>query len=185
MTNVQPWEERRKAARVTAARDELLEQGKLFVFDGGSDERTRAVSVITEIIRRHREGPLKIWDVYFSGDDLLSVFQGLSDSSLPIRILSNEKKRPTNDALTNARPPSLDEATDALGNEGMKAGVSVDVEHRRGESFHDRFLITDSTCWQLGSSFNHIGSRFTTILEFPHPDLVIRAFDQAWKAAGS
>ena len=46
--------------------------------------------------------------------------------------------------------------------------------------FHDRFIITNDRCWQLGCSFNQIGDVMSTIVEFPYPALIEREFDRAW-----
>jgi hypothetical protein len=52
-----------------------------------------------------------------------------------------------------------------------------------GAMFHDRFLIVGRHAWQLGCSFNQIGSVMSTITEFPHPEVLEEEFEVAWKSA--
>ena len=51
-------------------------------------------------------------------------------------------------------------------------------------AFHDRFIIIEGRCWQLGCSFNQIGAMFGTVVEFPHPALIEEEFDSEWERAG-
>lgn len=79
----------------------------------------------------------------------------------------------------NARAQLL-EATSALAQPRGNGPGMTDIAVKVGARFHDRFLVTDARCWQLGCSFNQIGNVYGTIVEFPYADLIVKAFDHEW-----
>lgn len=106
------------------------------------------------------EGAKKI-----TGRSPISRIKGAAKSS-PIR---QRKKVQLGQALSMLRNPRP-------GITGLSA-----LQCRVGaEMFHDRFIITDQDCWQLGCSLNQIGNVMSTIVKFPHPSLIEREFDRSW-----
>lgn len=190
--NVGSWERRRRASRARVARQRLVSSGNLRIFLGSADGRRKAVKYIREVISSHHEGPLRIWDEYFSGEELLMVIGSLRRVGIPIRILTGERAPTTHHhgrtTLAGELPPSDDRAVSpsiadvvrGLDAVADSVGARHDIAHRRGKAFHDRFLITDTQCYQLGSSFNSLGTTFSTILRLPDRELLTAQFDDAW-----
>lgn len=179
VSDVAPWEHRRRRARRVAAQAALIEQGRLRVYRGSAEERREALDHLRALVAAHHKGPLRIWDDYFGGEDLLELVGAFSRSQVPVRILTGESRPPGEQAAVR---PSLDDVVRGLQAAARAAGARFDIQHRGGQGFHDRFLITDRTCWQLGSSFNSIGAKFSTIVEFPNLDTIRDEFDRRWDA---
>jgi hypothetical protein len=45
---------------------------------------------------------------------------------------------------------------------------------------HDRFIINDHACWQMGTSFNSIGKVVSTIVRLPVHSAVSELFENFW-----
>lgn len=180
VSDVEPWEARRRQSRRAAAQAELVKQGRLRVYSGSPNERSEALDHLRRLVAAHHDGPLRLWDEYFGGNDLLELVGSLTHSQIPVRILTSERAPPASGV--EARHATLDDVIRGLQDAAERAGTRFNIEHRSGPAFHDRFLITDRTCWQLGSSFNGIGKSFSTIVEFPDPDIVRAEFDRRWDA---
>jgi hypothetical protein len=193
--NVEPWELRRRAARDRRSREELIDSGTLRIFRGGADSRSQAVTYLRALVGEHHDGPLRIWDEYFSGVDLLLLLGSLKRVGTPVHILSGEskawehaEKRLTyGGALEEERErawrPSILDVARGFDHAVVPTRRKHGIEHRRGGNFHDRFLITDAACYQLGSSINSLGKAFSTVMRLPDRHLVLAEFMRAWESA--
>jgi hypothetical protein len=133
------------------------------------------------LIRRHAKARLWIWDPYFGGLDAVTFLPHVADPSVAVRVLTSVGAAPTESAADAIA--QLKEAIGELAKPRGRGPGMTGIEVRRGYGFHDRFLITDVSCWQLGTSFNHIGSAYSTLIEFPHAEVVQSAFEREWARA--
>lgn len=92
--NVRSWERRRRNTRLRQERQALYDTGALRVFDGLPDCRRDAVAHIREIVGSHHRGPLRVWDEYLSGPELLMIVGALRRTGIPVRVLSGERRLP-------------------------------------------------------------------------------------------
>lgn len=45
---------------------------------------------------------------------------------------------------------------------------------------HDRYIVIDNTAYLLGSSFNEFGTRATTLIKVPAPEVMIKKAEEWW-----
>jgi hypothetical protein len=113
-------------------------------------------------------GPCAVVDPYFSVDSLLQVLQSTQVEKV----------------LTSTRAPSK-----ISGLEAAMPAVESDrnLEIRKSDIFHDRFVIADSgSVWLLGTSFTGLGKRLSVMIEIKDSTVsqAIRSeFNSAWEAA--
>lgn len=202
------WEVAERLDSIRREQEDLYRRGRLFVYRGGSTERERAVQDVKYLIRTRMEGYLDIWDPYFGGEEAVEFVPSVYDSNMPIRILTSldttpEEKHasctgaPLHPVAAASGPAPRQSSAKELKIRNLKTAVAklrrpadnlpglTNIRCRRGSSyFHDRFILTNNACWQLGCSLNQLGGVVSTIVEFPYPDLIQRAFDDNWNQLG-
>ncbi len=175
------WEHIQRQAAILSEQKRLHGEGRLFFYSGKDNDREKAVSDVRNLIRMHSRQRLCIWDPYFGGRDALEFLPYVGDPSISVRVLTSCTS--IGESTQRDVKRQLEEAISALGQHRGRGPGMTNIQARLGTGFHDRFLITDVSCWQLGTSFNHVGLVYSTIVEFPYADLVLRAFETAWNAA--
>jgi len=178
------WERTQRAAALLAERERLVQQGRLFFYSGEPGERERAVHDVRGLIRSHTRRLLRVWDQYFSGWDALQFLPHVGDPSVQVQVLTSLSPLPGQKDRPRVRA-QLSEAVAELAKPRGRGPGMTNIEVKVGYRFHDRFLITDIGCWQLGASYNQIGKVYSTIVEFPFPQKVVQAFNDAWGRAKS
>jgi hypothetical protein len=177
------WERTQRQAALLEEQRRLLHSGRLFFYSGGAGERERALRDVRQLIRMHAKRTLWVWDPYFGGRDALEFLPHVLDPSIEVRVLTSLTR--IDGSTRKLAEGQLREAVTALGLPRGRGPGMTNVEVGVGSGFHDRFLITDVACWQLGASFNQLGNVYSTIVEFPYADLVVQAFARVWKVAES
>lgn len=172
------WEKTQRQAAILAEQKRLHRDGRLFFYSGVAGERQKAINDIRGLIRTHTKNELCVWDPYFGGRDAVEFLPHVADPAIRVRVLTSLASPSCISALVESQ---LKEALKALNQQRGRGPGMTNIEVRRGNHFHDRFLLTDVSCWQLGTSFNQIGGVYSTIVEFPYADLVRQAFDREWK----
>ena len=186
------WSTTELAERLESERRKLVEDKRLHFFEGGSQERERAVQAVRDILAQRMEGRLDIWDPYLDEADIYKFVVAVFDGSMPIRLLSAPDEAPAQADSTPPAAATRRAAKTARLRHGIQQ-VRVDGQGTPGlanlqaavgtSRFHDRFLLTSGRCWQLGCSLNHIGKVVSSIVEFPYPAIVQASFDAAWAEA--
>lgn len=168
------WDTEVQMASARRAQETLMTQKKLILYVGGPDERTRAVADLRSILGQYGAETVQIWDPYFCARDAVEFLTALRSSNTEIRILTGCKANDANLAYVKQwlKKPGP----------GIPPLTRVEFRFDVGPS-HDRFLLRDGSCWQLGCSFNHIGANVSTIVEWPISEPVQAAFEVAWSQA--
>jgi hypothetical protein len=178
------WEMNQRRAVILAEQRRLHRDGLLFFYSGLPGERDKALADIRQLIRLHARTRLWVWDPYFGGRDALEFLPFVGDPSVPVQVLTSLRTPEGESDLPRlGAAAQLLEATDALAQPRANGPGMTDIAVKVGGGFHDRFLFTGTRCWQLGCSFNQIGKVYSTIVEFPYADLVVKAFEKEWKKA--
>lgn len=155
---------------------EELENNKEFIFfPGGDADKEKATNVIGEIINRASERCILL-DPYFGAGDLLYAYI-VRNTSLPIQIISSTAflKGPANFNSDITHGESLDRALKQFREKFPLQKIECRILKGRNKSpLHDRYIVTDNAAYLLGSSFNEFGSRATSLIKVPAPELLIK-----------
>lgn len=176
------WERDQRRSALLAEQRRLHTEGRLFFYSGSKSDRKKAINDIRGLIRMHGGVEVCVWDPYFGGRDALEFLPHVVDPATPVRVLTS-LQRADGGAKHESVKAQLREALSAVALPRGKGPGMTNIQARVGTGFHDRFLITSASCWQLGSSFNQIGSSYSTIVEFPYRELVANAFEKEWNSA--
>lgn len=154
----------------------LEQQSEFIFFPGAKDEnektqlREKAKSDIRKIINNAKD-TCYLCDPYFGSMDIVDFAFHIKNSGVKINILSSKEKA----------TKEVNEITKVLEEYNSKPFCDIDVRFLRGNSIlHDRFIITDTNIWFIGSSFNEFGNRATCIAKIPESSgkLIIKEIEK-------
>lgn len=144
-----------------------LEQNTEFLFFSGgkselekSDLKLKAKNTIRGIINRAKEICF-LCDPYFNVSDLIEYAFYIENSGVKLKILNAKGSS----FIDKAKAKELSEAINEY---NSKPFQKIECRMLRGDSIlHDRFIVSDSNVWYLGSSFSEFGNRATCIGKVP------------------
>lgn len=160
------------------------EKNRDFIFFNGSkdelektNQKALAKEIIHELINK-AENICFLCDPYFNVSDLIDYAFFVRDSGVNIRILnargSKKGVKGINKQVANELQLAIDEYN-------SKPFQKIECRILKGESIlHDRFIISDSEVWFLGSSFNEFGNRATCIARVPksNNEIIIKEIEK-------
>lgn len=154
---------------------EILEQGLEFVFFDGSKDQTekarnkeKAREIVKKILSRANQNCM-IADPYFNLNDLTHFVFTLSQSEVVVRILGSVQFLKSNSNVVYDIEEERKHIRKAIA-EYMDKYPNFNVQFRvlTGKCpLHDRYLVVDDDVWLVGTSFNEIGGRASTIIKLP------------------
>jgi hypothetical protein len=167
-----PWSGR---AGLRAIRNlKQRERGSAFTYGHNSEAtvNARLRDIVSEEIREF----LYVWDPYLDPNAVLDVLQW-SDPQVPCRILcgASNPTAPLVTALKTLRTTPWPRTVECKHR----------VERRGGKLrslYHDRFIITKTAAWMLGSSLNSIGRAPGGMIRLYDPDPLRWMFEDEWVA---
>jgi hypothetical protein len=193
-----PAERHRDRLTLAESIARMSNEYQLFVYRGGDEERGRAVGDLRRLIHALSRGYLKIWDPYFSDKDVARFLTAVADPTLQIQVLTAMKLPPSEKKESREHEDPAKPRTPAqyrkerfvrflqtIRQPAPRTSGLTGLRVRLASSHaHDRFIITDGRCWQLGASFNQIGAVISTVVEVPAATAIEMEFDSVWKRAG-
>lgn len=140
-----------------------------FVFFNGSAEmkeqnKREAAEWIRNLLERARY-ECYICDPYFQAKDFATFILPMKQLKVKVRILNCKEQL---DQMKRAIPSIYEDLNHIVNTYKKSVSADVEVKTLRGTGeLHDRFIITDDEGWVVGSSFNELGNRGTTINRIP------------------
>lgn len=140
-----------------------------FVFFNGSTEmkeqnKREAAEWIRNLLERARY-ECYICDPYFQAKDFATFILPMKQLKVKVRILNCKEQL---DQMKRATPSIYEDLNHIVNSYKKSVSTDVEVKTLRGSGeLHDRFIITDDEGWVVGSSFNELGNRGTTINRIP------------------
>lgn len=191
----QPWTRLQRERAVDNRRAELARRPslKFYAPDGTPAQRSEAVDDLLRIMNS-AEASLRIWDPYFGRDlddpskqgtpeDDLYFLEQISDLDVSIQLLTSTDDWTASGgsarimAQTQRFQSELSASPSRFGRVAWRAWV-----RSKDTAFHDRFIIVDEKqVWLLGSSFNGLGKKHTTLVQVEYPQEILVAFDRIWR----
>jgi hypothetical protein len=159
---------------------DLIDRKEFIFFSGSNDDKQRAREMVGEIINRAKKRCMLL-DPYFGAVDLYFVYI-LKSVSIPVQIISSAaylgrklKDSPTMyaDHLLNG----LKQFRKQFPYQKIECKV---LKGNDKSPLHDRYIVVDDAVYLLGSSFNEFGSRATTLVKVPVPELMIQKAIDWW-----
>lgn len=140
-----------------------------FVFFNGSTEikeqnKREAAEWIRNLLERARY-ECYICDPYFQAKDFATFILPMKQLKVKVRILNCKEQL---DQMKRTIPSIYEDLNHIVNSYKKSVSNEVEVRTLRGSGeLHDRFIITDDEGWVVGSSFNELGNRGTTINRIP------------------
>ena len=138
-------------------------------FDGNKENKEQnkidARNMVLEIINRAKE-ECYICDPYFAAKDFQKYIWPIRSLKVKIKILNCKEQL---DSIKGRFPDIYTSLASELNyyNSALPTEkVNIRTIQGQGE-LHDRFIIADDEGWVVGSSFNELGNRSTTINRIP------------------
>jgi len=144
---------------------DLDKQNEFIFLKGNNTEneklliKIKAKEKIGEIINTSSETCF-LCDPYFSVNDLIEYAFRVKGARVKMRILNKRGKS----FIDKAKAKQL---LDAINEFNTKPFEKIECRLLKENLLHDRFVISDTNVWYLGSSFNEFGSRATCIGKVP------------------
>ena len=161
---------------------EQLESRKEFIFfPGTKKDKEKARNIVGEILNRATKRCMLL-DPYFGAGDLFFAYI-IHNTSVTIQILSSSAflKDKVNKSTTDTHATLLLKGIDQFQEKFPAQKIECKVLTGRDKSpLHDRYIVTDDSAYLLGSSFNEFGSRATTLIKVPAPELLIKKAMEWW-----
>jgi len=141
------------------------EKNNIFNFFPGAeteDEKTQWRDKAKQIIRgilNNAQDSCYICDPYFNSKDIVNFAMQIQNIGVKIKIINSKKFIKKDEAK---------KIVELLAEYNKLPFSKIEVRMLRGNSIlHDRFIITDTNVWFIGSSFNEFGKRATCIAKVP------------------
>jgi hypothetical protein len=165
-------------------------------------ERERALTDIRELIIKHGQKGVWLWDPYLSDKDIFDTLfynpvmhaemRAITDLKEPPKIkkevlcskcsetVTSEPKMPLREVYKNSFTSLNEEAL---------LGIKLEFRARDGKngwSFHDRFLLfpyadPEAMVWSLGISVNSLGKDHHILQKVSDAQLIVDAFSELWE----
>ena len=140
-----------------------------FVFFNGAAEmkeqnKREAAEWIRNLLERARY-ECYICDPYFQAKDFATFILPMKQLKVKVRILNCKEQL---DQMKQKTPSIYEDLNHIVNTYKKTVSADVEVKTLRGKGeLHDRFIITDDEGWVVGSSFNELGNRGTTVNRIP------------------
>ena len=161
-----------------------LEKNKAFIQYFGNEE-TKAFNDIRELVNKHGEKGVYIWDPYLSAVDIKNTLYHCKTTYVPMRAISGLKQH---NSKEQAKREMIEEFEKDK-NEFLFLRLEVRGKiGANGYDFHDRFLIFPTEqpkVWSLGISVNQLGSSHHILQEVKNAQHILNAFNELWNALNS
>ncbi len=159
-----------------------LEKNKAFVQYFGN-EKAKALNDIRELINKHEEKGVYLWDPYLSAMDIKNTLYFCKSTYVPLKAITgfaNYDKKHKREEFKRAMIEEF--------NKDDKQFLLLNLEVRgklgtNGYNFHDRFLIfplDKPKVWSLGISVNQLGQSHHILQEVKNAQHILDAFDKLW-----
>lgn len=154
---------------------ELERTGDFIFFPGGAEDKVKARNAVSEMLNKASKRCMLL-DPYFGAPDLYYAYL-IQNTSVPVQILTSAAFLKS--TIVSASGKKIKQAF-PLKREVEKfkrtfpcQSIEVKVLSGGTSPLHDRYIVIDEKVYLLGSSFNEFGSRATTLIKVPHPELMI------------
>ncbi|MCW3467653.1 VPA1262 family N-terminal domain-containing protein [Chitinophaga nivalis] len=124
------------------------------------ETKTKARKIVKEIINQAKDSCYLV-DPYFMVNDLIEYAYQIKNISVTLRILNCKGK----DFVNKEEAQKL---YDAIEEYNKKPYQKIECKMLMGSTLHDRFIITDTNAYFLGTSFAEIGKRAGCIGKIPN-----------------
>lgn len=147
----------------------ILENNLEFIlFDGDKNKKEenkqRARDSIRKILEKARTRCI-ICDPYFGQQDIVDFIFPMNSLSVNVRILASKEFMGKSSEESKRIAGEIQRMINSF---NQMIGTKIQMRLLTGKSsLHDRFIIADDQVWLLGSSFNELGVRATTITKVP------------------
>ena len=158
---------------------EVLERSLEFAFfDGSKDQfemeenKKKAVKFVRNILSRAKQKCM-VADPYFNLKSLSQFIFTMPQSEVTVRILGSKEHLNTDFEAPKTAANKKEEIENIqIGiNSYRNACPSFDIQFKllKGDKspLHDRYIIVDDDVWMIGTSFNEIGVRASSIIKLP------------------
>ncbi len=147
--------------------------------DQKSQERSRALNDIRELINKYGRKGVWLWDPYLNSQDIFDTLFFNTYMHAEMRALTDLKKAPKKKSANNLN---------SLNKENL-IGINLEFRSHNGNcgwGFHDRFLLFPNTeneplVWSLGTSINSLGKSHHILQKVSDGQLIIDAFSELWE----
>lgn len=173
------------ARNISLDKGRLKQELKLAQFKAGM--RDEALGFIRELIEKHGESGIYLWDSYLNANDLLETVFFAPVSNTPIKALTGLKLIPKQQGEKSS---NIQEYQNKLNQAIIESGwlnlTFITADTSKIGSFHDRFLIfpktldTPARAWSLGTSVNSLGKSHHIIQEVQDGQIIADAFEEMW-----
>jgi len=148
------------------------------------DEREEALKHVRELIRRHGEGGVYLWDPYLTYIDIMKTLYFCETYNAPLRAIASFKEED--------RKSNSENLVNAIDNNNFGINLEFRFQHGGyGWGFHDRFLIFPGVyegnelisrvkVWSLGTSINSLGKSHHILQEIGNARDILDAFNELW-----
>ncbi|MBS1972642.1 MAG: hypothetical protein JSU04_20205 [Bdellovibrionales bacterium] len=119
---------------------------------------------------------IRIVDPYFGSSEIYRFATSLSNSTIPIQILTSKEYLNKGQSAQNM-VKALKEIKDL---DSQINPIEIRVMMGRKPDIHDRFFAIDSEVWIVGTSLNEFGSRGTVVMKAPYPDPISMKIESVW-----
>ncbi len=180
---------------------------RAILYQGTPQDRDRAVKKLREIFGE-TSAYCWVWDPYLEHADVAKFIMCVPNRTTDIRVLTGLRSPPRrkpahrcaglldrvvaaikrcSDGQSDLSTPrdlamqNLQSIARTLRLDGGYENVEIRVYG--GDRSHDRFIIKEGVCWQLGSSFNSIGQVVSTLIRLPIHSGIVRVFEEFWGEA--
>lgn len=191
--NKQPWiNDEYDRIKINEARS-LKELGSIFVKATGEGEKKVLMDIVESKILGSAKKRLWLWDPYLDNSIIDVILRkAITNPSIDVRLLLSESltiSSSTNDAINILK--NMDRSLSIFNSINKACGDTVDCLRnlkvrnwykKDRHTFHDRFIISDTSVWSLGSSIKDLGNYHTTIyrMDGELPEEVASEFKKAW-----
>lgn len=158
---------------------DVLERSLEFAFFDGSKDQfekeeniKRAVRFVRNILSRAKQKCM-VADPYFNFKSLSQFIFSMPQSQVLVRVLGSKEHLNTDfedPEIAANKQEEIEKIRNGISSY-TKAYPSFDVQFKllkgKKSPLHDRYIIVDDDVWMLGTSFNEIGVRASSIIKLP------------------
>jgi len=166
-----------------------------------AQERNRALNDVRELIIKHGQKGVWLWDPYLSDEDIFETLfynrvmyaemRAITDLKEPPKIKKEILCSKCSEAIVSEpKTPIREVYKNSFSNLKEEALLGIQFEFRArsgnsGWSFHDRFLLfpyaeSESMVWSLGISVNSLGKDHHILQKVSDGQLIVDAFSELW-----
>ena len=167
-----------------------------------AQERERALNDVRELIIKHGQKGVWLWDPYLSDEDIFETLFYNREMHAEMRAITDLKEPPelkkeilcsecSEIIISEPKVPLREMYKNSFDNLNEEALLGIQFEFRarrgnKGWSFHDRFLLfpyaeSEAMVWSLGISVNSLGKDHHILQKVSDGQLIVDAFTELWE----